>query len=188
MSGNWIDLPGLWGPWGVGRRKTFLPFSIHQFPLLLTHTAAAGCARTHPHSSARRDPTTRERVKGAGHQSHALPFLPRFPSGSRGRTGKQGELSLAFQFWRRPRIFNTRKRANPKRCEGPILPSTSAGGAKHALQAALASAQDCGEDDQPIRAEAAPPCLVRPEMGRKASRRWETAVGCRALRNVRIML
>lgn len=159
MSGNWIDLQGLWGPWGMGRRKTFLPFSMHQFPLPLTNTAAARCARTRPHSSsARGNPTPRERLKGPPViKRTSFPLLPRFPKGSRGRTGKQGEPSLAFQFWRRSRIFNMRKRANPKCCEGRF--SQHIRRRSQALLLALASAQDYGEDDQPIRAEAPPPCF-----------------------------
>lgn len=131
----------------------------------------------------KREPHAQGETEGAGHQAHALPFLPRFP---KGRTGKQGEPSLAFQFWRRPRIFKRRKRANPNGCEGPILPTR--GRVSQALLKALASAQDYGEVDQPIRAEAPPPCLVRPEIGRKASRWWETAVRRQALSNVKLMV
>lgn len=88
---------------------------MHQFPLLTNQTAAR---RAENHSTQHGRVGLRDQAEeGAGHQAHALPFLPRFPKGFRRQNGKQ-ELSLRFQIahtWR-PASGLQKKggRANPK--------------------------------------------------------------------------
>lgn len=92
VSRNQTNLQVLWSPWRADRGKTFIPPSMHQFPLLTNQTASR---RAENHSTQHGRARLRDHAEeGAGHQAHALPFPPRFPEGSRRPNGKQKETQL----------------------------------------------------------------------------------------------
>lgn len=92
-----------------------------------------------------------------------------------GRTGKQGELGLAFQSsqtWRPISNLQKEEGGQTQNVLGVRTHAEIAGRRGRGAQRAAngpESAPDDGEGSQPIRAWAPPPCLVRAEVGKEAS-------------------
>lgn len=163
VSGNWMDLAGLRGPWGVGRSNPHYP--EHQSPLIHYHGRGqkrasastpqreAGPART----PGRKGPAWRARCP-----SCPLPERPSGPTSASRFTSPRLAADLGAS--------EGGRRSHPERSEGPNPARRPPGGVKRTPKRPRAPNVT---GIRPIRAQALPPCLVRAEMGRKASRAGE---------------
>lgn len=151
-----------WRPWCRRQGDTPESISLHSF----TTTAAARSAPARPHRSARLGPRTRRGGRGRLGAHAALPApLPERPAGP----------TSASRFTS-PRLAadlgasEGGRRSHPERSEGPNPARRPPGGVKRTPKRPRAPNVT---GIRPIRAQALPPCLVRAEMGRKASRAGE---------------